>query len=210
MGTRQQGGGSSPAHHRGGWDRVRTRLRTRRADLAATALALALLLGLAGCNAGGAVGGVTPVATTNTSGTPGTQPTLALPTLTAAASPSGPGGTGGVGEFCSKPPAVSIHPGSKVPIYPGANLHFSQSNGSNAFYGFCTSASTSDVQNFYALQLRQAGWSGLQTSTISTVIQISAEQCAAQNPPRIIVTIQPDVTGSTTTSISIVLLAGTC
>lgn len=175
-------------------------------------LALALLLvGLAGCAANGTVSGPTPVPTlSGDSGTPGAHPTLTLPTLTAQASPSGNTGQQGVNEFCSKKPNISIRPGANIPIYPGSTLHFSQANGSNAFYGFCTADSTSSVQNFYAQKLPTSGWTGLQTSTIAAVVQIAAEQCASQDAPKIIVTIAPDATGTTTTSISIVELAGTC
>ena len=180
------------------------------AMMTALAACVLLLTGLVGCASGGTAGGPTPVVTGNTSDTPGALATLTLPTLTAVASPSGPGGTGGAKEFCSKAPDVSIHPGSSIPVYPNAALHFSQANGANAFYGYCTSATTSDVQNYYALQLRSKGWSGLKTATIASVVQISATQCASQNSPQIIVTIAPDTSGTTTTSISIVLLAGTC
>lgn len=187
--------------------------RTTRPSGAGIIVIAALLLvlgGLAGCALKGGLVEPTPAVTTNTSGTPGAHATLTLPTLTAEASPSGPGGAGGVSEFCSKSPDVSIHPGSNVPAYPGAALQFSQSNGSNAFFGYCTSHSTSDVQNWYALNLPTKGWSGLKTSTIASVVQITATQCNSQNPPQIIVTIAPDTTGTTTTSISIVTLSGTC
>lgn len=175
-------------------------------------LTLALLLVLAGCALNGEAASPTPASTANnnSTGTPGAHATLTLPTLTAVASPSGPAGPGGAGEFCSKPPDVTIHPGSNIPIYPGANLHFTQSNGNNAFYGFCTSASTTAVHDFYSVQLSKSGWSGLQTSTIAAVVQITANQCASTNPPRIIVTIAPDTSATTTTSISIVVLAGAC
>ena len=169
-----------------------------------------LLIGLAGCAANGTVADPTPAPTLSGGGTPGAHPTLTLPTLTAAASPSGNTGQQGVNEFCSKAPNTSIHPGANIPIYPNATLRFSQASGSNAFYGFCTADSTSAVQTFYTQKLPQSGWSGLKTSTIATVAQISATQCASQDPPKIIVTIAPDATGTTTTSISIVVLAGTC
>jgi hypothetical protein len=42
------------------------------------------------------------------------------------------------------------------------------------------------------------------------VVQITAQQCSSQEAPKIIVTIAPDATGAVTTSISIVVLAGTC
>jgi hypothetical protein len=184
--------------------------RASRAAIAGIVAFLLLMVGLAGCALNANVTVPTPVATDNISGTPGTHATLTLPTLTAVASPSGPGGTGGAKEFCSKPPDVSIHPDTNVPVYPGAVLHFSQANGTNAFYGYCTSGTTSDVQNYYAQQLRSKGWSGLKTATIATVVQITAIQCASQNPPQIIVTIAPDTTGTTTTSVSIVMLAGAC
>jgi hypothetical protein len=171
---------------------------------------LLLVLGLAGCALNGHRFAPTPVVTGIISGTPGAHATLTLPTLTVVASPSGPGGTGGAKEFCSKPPDITIHPGGNVPVYPGSALQFSQANGNNAFFGYCTSGSTSDVQNYYALQLRNKGWSGLKTATIATVVQITAVQCNSQNPPQIIVTISPDPTGTTTSSISIVTLAGTC
>ncbi|HEY1388148.1 MAG TPA: hypothetical protein VGF38_06350 [Ktedonobacterales bacterium] len=171
---------------------------------------LLLILGLAGCALNAGLAEPTPAATNGASGTPGAHATLTLPTLTVAASPSGPGGAGGVSEFCSKAPAVSIHPGSNVLVYQYATLQFSQANGSNAFFGFCTSRSTSEVQDYYATHLRDKGWSGLKTATIAAVVQITATQCSSQNPPQIIVTIAPDATGTTTTSISIVLLAGTC
>ncbi|HEU4784155.1 MAG TPA: hypothetical protein VFS83_12505 [Ktedonobacterales bacterium] len=180
------------------------------AGIVVFAALLLLVLGLAGCALNGGLAEPTPAATTDTSGTPGAHATLTLPTLTAAASPSGPGGAGGVSEFCSKAPNVSIHPGSNILVYQYATLQFSQSNGSNAFFGYCTSHSTSEVQDFYATHLRDKGWSGLKTATIAAVVQITATQCASQNPPQIIVTIAPDATGTTTTSISIVLLAGTC
>lgn len=170
-----------------------------------------VLMGLAGCAANGAVSSPTPVSTlSGDSGAPGAHPTLTLPTLTAQASPSGNTGQQGVNEFCSKKPNVSIHPGANIPIYPNATLHFSQANGNNAFYGFCTADSTSAVQDFYAQKLPKSGWTGLQTSTIATVVQVSAAQCSSQDAPKIIVTIAPDATGTTTTSISIVVLAGTC
>lgn len=170
-----------------------------------------LLVGLAGCAANGTVSGPTPVPTlSGDSGTPGSHPTLTLPTLTAQASPSGNTGQQGVNEFCSKKPNISIRPGANIPIYSNATLHFSQANGSNAFYGFCTADSTSAVQDFYAQKLPTSGWRGLQTATIASVVQVTAEQCASQDAPKIIVTIAPDATGTTTTSISIVVLAGTC
>ncbi|HEY7341410.1 MAG TPA: hypothetical protein VH591_11050 [Ktedonobacterales bacterium] len=180
------------------------------AGIVVIAALLLLVLGLAGCALNAGLAEPTPAATNNVSGTPGAHATLTLPTLTAAASPSGPGGAGGVSEFCSKPPSVSIHPGGNVPAYPGAALQFSQANGSNAFFGYCTSHSISDVQNWYAQNLPTKGWSGLKTATIAAVVQITATQCNSQNPPQIIVTIAPDATGATATSISIVTLAGTC
>jgi hypothetical protein len=168
-----------------------------------------LALGLGGCALNGNVTSPTPVTKANGS-TPGAHPTLSLPTLTVAASPGGPGGTGGAKEFCSKLPDITIRPGSNVPVYPGASLHFSQSNGNNAFYGYCTADATTAVHDFYALQLPKSGWSSLQTATIAAVTQISATQCATQSSPQIIVTIAPDTTGTTTTSVSIVVLAGSC
>lgn len=179
------------------------------AGLAGIITIVLLVIGLGGCALASNANSPTPVPTTK-SGTPGAHPTLSLPTLTAAASPSGPGGTGGAKEFCSKPPNITIHPGANVPVYPGASLHFSQANGNNAFYGYCTADATTAVHDFYALQLPKSGWSSLQTATIAAVIQITATQCASQGAPQIIVTIAPDTTGTTTTSISIVVLAGSC
>lgn len=176
-------------------------------------LALALLLlvgGLAGCAVGGTVNGPTPAPTLSNNGTPTANSTLTLPSQTAGASATGPAGPGGAGEFCSKAPSVTVHPAANIPVYPGASLHSSLANGSNSFFGYCSSDTVSNIQNFYAMQLRAKGWTGLQTSTIATVIQISATQCAKPGAPQIVVTISPDATGSTTTSISIVLLAGAC
>lgn len=188
--------------------------RNRRSGrFCAALLAVTLLtMGLAGCALNASVANPTPAATASNdnSGTPGAHPTLTLPTLTPAASPSGPAGPGGAGEFCSKAASVMVHPGANIPAYPGANLHYSQANGSNSFFGFCSSASTSDIQNFYSLQLPRSGWTGLQTSTIAAVVQINASQCTRPGAPQIIVTIAPDATGTTTTSVSIVVLAGTC
>lgn len=184
--------------------------RTTGAGIVVIVALLLLVLGLAGCALNGGLAVPTPASTSNTSGTPGVQATLTLPTLTAAASPSGPGGAGGVSEFCSKSPNISIHPGSTILVYQYATLQFSQANGSNAFFGYCTSHSISDVQDYYATHLRDKGWSNLKTATIAAVVQITATQCNSQNPPQIIVTIAPDTTGTTTTSISIVMLAGTC
>lgn len=176
----------------------------------AGAVVLLWALVLTGCAANAGVS-PTPASTVDTSGgTPGAHPTLTLPTMTAVASPSGNSGTGGADAFCSGPTKISIQPGSNIPAYPGAVLHFSQANGSNAFFGFCTGASTSDVQYFYALHLPKSGWSTLHTSTIASVVQITASQCASKSAPQIIVTIAPDASGTTTTSISIVVLAGTC
>lgn len=181
------------------------------AGMVAGIVAVLLLLGLAGCASGAVVTGPTPAPTIGqNSGTPTAHATLTLPTVTSAASPGGTTGQQGAKEFCSKSPDVTIHPDSNVPVYPGATLRFSQANGSNAFFGFCTNDSTSAVHDFYSVQLSKSGWSGLQTSTIATVVQISATQCAGQNAPQIIVTIAPDTTGATTTSISIVVLAGSC
>lgn len=201
MGTRSQEG--IPA-------RASCTSRTSGDGIVVIVALLLLVLGLAGCALNAGLAEPTPAATSNTSGTPGAHATLTLPTLTAEASPSGPGGAGGVSEFCSKAPNVSIHPGGNVLVYPGAALQFSQANGSNAFFGYCTSHSTSDVQDYYATHLRDKGWSGLKTATIATVVQITATQCNSQNPPQIIVTIAPDATGTTATSISIVMLSGTC
>ena len=190
---------------------IRDRGRLGFAALALSLALLVLLVGLAGCGPNGTASGPTPVPTLNgDSGTPGAHATLTLPTLTAAASPSGNTGQQGVNEFCSKPPNITIRPDAKIPAYPQATLHFSQANGSNAFYGFCTNDSTSQVQDFYAQKLPTSGWTGLQTSTIAAVVQITAQQCASQEAPKIIVTIAPDATGAVTTSISIVVLAGTC
>ena len=190
--------------------RAPRRSRSSGAGIVVIAALLLLVLGLAGCALNAGLADPTAAATSDTSGTPGAHATLTLPTVTAEASPSGPGGAGGVSEFCSKAPNVSIHPGSTVLVYPGAALQFSQSNGSNAFFGYCTSHSTSEVQDYYATHLRDKGWSGLKTATIATVVQITATQCNSQNPPQIIVTIAPDATGTTATSISIVMLSGTC
>jgi hypothetical protein len=190
--------------------RVSRTTRPSGAGIVVIAALLLLVLGLAGCALNAGLADPTPAATTRASGTPGAHATLTLPTLTAAASPSGPGGAGGVSEFCSKAPNISIHPGSNVLVYQFATLQFSQSNGSNAFFGYCTSHSTSEVQDFYATHLRDKGWSNLKTATIAAVVQITATQCNSQNPPQTIVTIAPDATGTTATSISIVMLAGTC
>lgn len=204
MGTKHQGGRLARASGDSG------RRGASGAGIAVL-LAMLLLLGLAGCASGAAVTGPTPAPTIGqNNGTPGAHATLTLPTVTSAASPGGTTGQQGAKEFCSKPPDVSIHPGSNVPVYPGATLRFSQANGSNAFYGFCTNDSTSAVHDFYSVQLSKSGWLDIQTSTIATVVQISATQCAKQNAPQIIVTIAPDTTGTTTTSISIVVLAGSC
>lgn len=169
-----------------------------------------LVVGVTGCALNGTVASPTPAGTVNSSGTPDAHATLTLPTLTVAASPSGASGTGGAAEFCSQPTSVAIHPTGNIPVYPGAALRHSESKGNNAFYGFCTSDSTSAVQNFYAQHLPTHGWTGLQTSTIAAVVQITASQCATQGAPQIIVTIAPDTSGATTTSISIVVLAGSC
>lgn len=178
----------------------------------AAMFAVLLLVGLTGCVLNAAVTSPTPISTANrnSTGTPGAHPTLTLPTPSAAASPSGTSGQQGAKEFCSKAPSVTIQPGKNVPVYPGAALHFSQTNNNNAFFGYCSSASTSAVQDFYAQRLRSSGWTSLQTSTISAVVQITALQCATAGAPEIIVTIAPDTTGTTTTSISIVVLDGTC
>lgn len=168
-----------------------------------------VVLWVAGCASDGTAAGPTPAATLG-GGTPGAHATLTLPTLTVSASPSGPSAIDYPREYCSKSSQVTIHPTSNIPVYPGANLKQSEANGNNSFFGFCTGASTSDVQNYYAQQLRQAGWTGLQTSTISSVVQITAAQCAKDSTPRIIVTIAPDTSGTTATSISIVVLGGSC
>lgn len=181
----------------------------RRTGIAGVAIIMLLALGLAGCATNGADTSPTAVSTFG-SNTPGAQSTLTLPTLTAVASPSGASGQQGAKEFCSKAPSITIHPGSTIPVYPGANLNFSQANGNNAFYGYCTGASTSDVQNFFALQLPKTGWSDLKTSTIAAVVQVTATQCKSPTSPQIIVTIAPDTSGATTTSISIVVLGGSC
>lgn len=190
--------------------RASRRTRTSGAGIVVIVALLLLVLGLTGCALNGGLTEPTPAVTSDISGTPGAHATLTLPTLTAAASPSGPGGAGGVSEFCSKAPNISIRPGGNVPAYTYATLRFSQANGSNAFFGYCTSHSISDVQDWYARHLGDKGWSRLQTATIAAVVQITATQCDAQNPPQIIVTIAPDATGTTATSISIVTLAGTC
>ncbi|HEU5349922.1 MAG TPA: hypothetical protein VFU63_15045 [Ktedonobacterales bacterium] len=180
------------------------------AGIAGVLAVILLTVGLAGCATNASVNGPTPVPTFSDGGTPGAHATLTLPTSGAVTSPSGTTGQQGVKEFCSKSPEVSIHPASNVPVYPGATLHFSQASGANAFYGFCTGDSTGAVQNFYSTQLPKSGWSSLQATTIATVVQISATQCAKQGAPQIIVTIAPDSTGTTTTSISIIVLAGSC
>lgn len=204
MVTKKRGGDS--ARLAGG----RSRLGVSRAALVGMVAIALLVVGLTGCALNGTVAGPTPAGTVNSGGTPGAHATLTLPTLAATASPSGVAGQQGVKEFCSKAPSIEIHPGSNIPVYSDANLNFSQANGSNAFYGYCTGDSTSAVQDFYAQQLPKQGWIGLQTSTIAAVVQITASQCASQNAPKIIVTIAPDTSGATTTSISIVVLAGSC
>ena len=188
----------------------RGRLGSSRAALVGMVAIALLVVGLTGCALNGTVAGPTPAGTVNSGGTPGAHATLTLPTVAATASSSGSTGQQGVKEFCSKAPSDEIHPGGAIPVYVGATLNFSQANGSNAFYGYCTGDSTSAVQDFYAQQLPKHGWIGLQTSTIAAVVQITASQCASQNAPKIIVTIAPDTSGATTTSISIVVLAGSC
>lgn len=204
MGTKQSEGDAWCAP--GGLGRLAVRGRGA-GVMGIVALAMLVLL-LAGCDSG-ARGGPAPVATFN-GGTPGPHATLTLPTLTVSASPSSATGQQGVNEFCSKSPDVSIHPGGNVPVYPGASLNFSQASNNNAFFGFCTAAASSDVQTFYTQHLPQSGWSGVQTSTIASVVQLTATQCAKDTSPKIIVTISPDTTGATTTSISIVVLGGSC
>ena len=191
-------------------DSARARFRAGFVVLGVTALVAALAMGLAGCALNGAVANPTPAGTVNTNTTPGAHPTLTLPTAIASPSSTGETGQQGVKEFCSKAPSVTIHPGSNIPVYSAANLHFSQANNNNAFYGFCTADSISAVQDFYAQSLPTHGWTGLQTSTIAAVVQITAAQCVSASPPQIIVTIAPDTSGATTTSISIVVLSGSC
>lgn len=142
--------------------------------------------------------------------TPTAHSATPAPTLAQAlASPSSTDSATGQGTStvnCAQPGTVTIHPGATIPIYPGAELHRSQANGSNAFYGFCTSATVEVVQNFYAQQLPLTGWTGLQTSTNLPSVQISAK--ATQSASQVIVTIAPDAAQANTTGIAVVVLAG--
>jgi hypothetical protein len=141
-------------------------------------------------------------ATTNSvdTGTP-------VPTVEPSPSPTGPGAQGGVADICSQPTNVTVHPPNNIPTYPGAVLHISQvdqSNASNVFYGFCTGARVQDVFTFYQQQLPGKGWSNLKTYTVDTVRQVRASQGQSQ----ITVSISPSAVLSGTTNIFITVLGG--
>jgi hypothetical protein len=150
--------------------------------LAATVLAMGLLgFLLVACNDAASTTTSQPttpassVATTTNSADTGTP----IPTVKPAPSPSGPGAQGGVADICSQPTSVTVHPPSNIPTYPGATLHISQvdsSNASNVFYGFCSGAAVEDIYTFYQQQLPGKGWSNLKTYVVGNVRQVATHR----------------------------------
>ncbi len=109
----------------------------------------------------------------------------------------------GAADVCSQPKSVTTQPPQSVPAYPNAELHVTDSNGGNGFYGYCVGDSVSTVAQWFGQQLPAKGWQQLQNTTIQSVEQISG----ANGSQRIIVTIAPDALTSGETDITVEVLA---
>ena len=168
----------------------RARWRLTRRGYPLVALALGLALTLAAC-AGepSQTAQQSPTAT----GAPGvlatTSSATATTSTTATATPiSGKGAQFGAQDICSQPTRVSAQPPATIPAYPGAELHASQADGPNGFYGYCTSASVDAIAQFYVQQLPGKGWQSVKTNTIANVQQVTA----TLDSTHLTVTVEPD------------------
>ncbi len=167
-----------------------------RGGMLAVTVVLSILVAalLAACASGGNVQ-ITPVASPA-----GTAPaTLALaPTPSPTTSlVSTPGAQQGEAEFCAQPPSVSAQLPPSIPAYPGAELRIGQASGGFGLFGLCTQDGVSAVAAYYASQLPSHGWQQVQSTSISSVRQVSANRAGAA----VSITIQPDAQLAATTDI---------
>lgn len=165
-----------------------------------------LLFGLAACGGGTSENSHLSTSTstststakatsTSNSSAPASATTAPLPVSTAPAQD-------GTSDYCAGPKNVSTQPPATLPSYPGADLHVSQNTDGNSLFGYCSSASVSDIASFYAQQLPGKGWSNVQTTTISFLQQITATQGSAN----LTVSVEPSATLSGTTEVLVVVL----
>lgn len=111
----------------------------------------------------------------------------------------GQGAQEGIADVCTQPPQVNASVPSSIPAYPGAKLRLSDLENGNGDFGFCTTASTSDIAAFYIKQLPGKGWQSVTSYNFSTGKQVTATQGSAY----LIVTMQADAHTSGETDILI-------
>jgi hypothetical protein len=99
---------------------------------------------------------------------------------TSASRTASPGAQQGIANICAQPTQVSSPVPSSIPAYPGAQLQVSDYANGHGEFGYCASASTSDVAKFYAAQLPTKGWQNVKSLTFGGVTQVTADKGNAQ------------------------------
>lgn len=166
-------------------------------------LALALLFAgtcallFAACTSTGSSATYAPAATA-TSGLANAQ--TPNPTPQTISTPGAPSGMAGL---CSLPASVSAQLPSDIPPYPNAKLLVGSNQGGSGLFGYCSTASVADVDNFYGSKIPENGWQHVSTTAIGGTDQIMA----TKGSTTLLITILADsqVSGST----DIIIVVGT-
>jgi hypothetical protein len=100
------------------------------------------------------------------------------------------GGNGAVGanEICASEKNVQTSVPTSVPAYPGAELRQSYTLDNNGTYGYCATATSPAVADYYLKQLPGKGWSNVK----SNPMVIGSQVAGAKGSSSIFVTMLPD------------------
>jgi hypothetical protein len=100
------------------------------------------------------------------------------------------GGNGAVGanEICASEKNVQTSVPASVPAYPGADLRQSYTLDNNGTYGYCATATSPAVSDYYLKQLPGKGWSNVK----SNPMVIGNQVAGAKGSSSIFVTMLPD------------------
>lgn len=171
-------------------------------------VSVALLLG--GCaSSGSAAATSTPVSTppplhgTVNPGGPNLPLATAVPQVAASATAGSARAQAGAADICAESVNITTVPPATLPTYPTAQLHLTEVNAGDSFFGYCVKAAPGAIAQWYAQQLPGKGWQQVSTTPIQDVRQLSA----VQGSTRLVLTVAPDALLLGQTTITAEMLA---
>jgi hypothetical protein len=162
---------------------------------------VALAMGVAACGDSSATGkqGTPTTTPPNTGITQVVGQNSATPTTFVV---GGGNGTVGANEICASEKNVQTSVPASVPAYPGAELRQSYTIDNNGTYGYCASATSPAVADYYLKQLPGKGWGSVK----SNPMVIGNQVVGAKGGSTIVVTMLPDAKNAAQCDILILVI----